>query len=117
MIIRRRSNATGFWAGMAVVVVMCAVWVKQVEGFSDMSSSCIKGGVNDPSCLFWGKGGKGGNRKLVRKQLISVKGTTQVGVEPELPDDDQPAAQAPADSNPDVEIDKNMGNNMVIVGH
>ena len=107
MIRRSTSTTTGFWIGMAVVVVMCAVLVKQVEGFSDLiPCDLVKGGVNDPPC-YWRKGG---NRKMAAPvKRLTVTGRAQVSVEPE---DDQPA-EAPADFNPDEEID----NHMVIVGH
>ncbi|PRQ52637.1 hypothetical protein RchiOBHm_Chr2g0157651 [Rosa chinensis] len=77
----RRSTSAGFWMCLAVIVIMCAVWVKEVEGYSDLSPCGLstKGGVNDPTC-FWGKGG----RKIVKKLEVSSAGRNKV--EPHEPE-------------------------------
>lgn len=103
----RRSTATGFWVGTAVVIILCAVWVEEVEGWTDLGpcGRSTRGGMNDPTC-FWGKAGKG-SRKIVKK--LAVFGRTEVSVDPEV--DEKP--DGPADELDD----ENINNNVVIVGH
>ena len=81
----RRSITSVFWVGTAVIGIMCAVWIKEVDGWTDLGPCGLstRGGINDPRCMWPGHK----NRKIVKKVAVSLTGRNEVV--PHEPEEDE----------------------------